>query len=361
MAVSSAVAGFRDLGIAPVPEVIFTHLVYNTAPMKDSEQAQDNGCAIRRGEVVSNVSLCREHYRLTIVVSGEGLGERSELGSGFPVPVAGQFVHLSPQRRASSCDRMYESAPAIDSGGAMLRRAFSIAGYRATAKGAEVDVIYRVVGVGTRWMGSLRAGDSVSVLGPQGNAFPIVEDAKSALLVAGGVGLPPMLFLEKALRDAGKQTVAICGAQTADLLALTIDEHVPPSSTATEATASAVEFTERGANVVISTDDGSLGLPGHVGNALTAYCDANPVEPEDVVVYTCGPERMMEFVAEFCDARGIRCYVCMERAMACGTGMCQSCVVPVRDEADAQGWRYQLCCMDGPVFDANDVLFTQPT
>ena len=90
MAESSAVAGFRDLGIAPVPEVIFTHLVYNSAPMNGSDEDRGSSCAIRRGEVVSNVSLCREHYRLTIFVPG------------FPTPAAGQFVHLSPQRRRGS-------------------------------------------------------------------------------------------------------------------------------------------------------------------------------------------------------------------------------------------------------------------
>ncbi len=348
MAVSFAVAGFRDLGIALVPEVIFTHLVYNTTPMTMNAKNEDSRCAIRRGEVVSNVSLCREHLRLTIAVEG------------FPTPVAGQFVHLSPERRGTCVDGENGCCDSLDVGGAMLRRAFSIAGFRAVGRGAEIEVIYRVVGVGTRWMSSLRAGDAVSVLGPQGNAFPIVSDAANALLVAGGVGLPPMLFLSEALRDAGKTTVALCGAQMGDLLAVTIDSTVRLSTTAREATASAVEFAVRGAKVVVSTDDGSLGFKGHVGQALTEFCEANPVAPDDLVVYTCGPERMMEFVAQFCESRGIRCYVCMERAMACGTGMCQSCVVPVRDESDVQGWRYRLCCMDGPVFEAGEVLFSQP-
>lgn len=340
---------WRTSGIwasAPVPEVIFTRLVYNTARMIQSDIGQKSRCGIRIGEVVSNVLVCREHYRLTLVVAG------------FPVAVAGQFVHLSPELRA---DTGGNSVSTSDAGGPMLRRAFSVAGYRNTSSGPEVDVIYRVVGVGTRWMESLREGEVVSVLGPQGNSFPIMGEAPNAWLVAGGVGLPPMLYLAEALRDAGRRTVALCGAQTSDLLALTIDTGIPPSSTAQVATDSAKEFAERGAAVVVSTDDGTLGLRGHVGEALTAFYEANPVESAALVVYTCGPERMMEFVAGFCAARGIGCYVCMERAMACGTGMCQSCVVPMRNTEDAQGWRYQLCCMDGPVFDARGVLFTQPS
>jgi len=242
----------------------------------------------------------------------------------------------------------------------MLRRAFSVAGYRATTTQPEVEVIYRVVGVGTKWMRSLRAGDRVSVLGPQGNHFPIEKKAASTWLVAGGVGLPPMLYLAESLRKAGKRVTAFCGAQTADLLALTIDERVAPSDAAEQATLCAKEFAACDANAVISTDDGTLGFSGHVGDAMTAYYNAHPVSCDDVVVYTCGPERMMAFVAGFCDAQSIRCYVCMERAMACGTGMCQSCVVPLRDRNDPEGWGYQLCCIDGPVFPATDVLWTHP-
>ena len=116
------------------------------------------------------------------------------------------------------------------------------------------------------------------------------------------------------------------------------------------------EFERSGVPVVISTDDGSLGFHGHIGQALTAYAKANPARPNEVVIYTCGPERMMHFVGEWGLSCGIECHVCMERAMACGTGTCQSCVVPVRSD-DKQGWRYRLCCTDGPVFEAKQILW----
>ena len=130
-----------------------------------------------------------------------------------------------------------------------------------------------------------------------------------------------------------------------------------PSTDAARATYSCEEFTRLGVPVVISTDDGSLGLHGHLGQALTAYGAANPVASGDLVVYTCGPERMMQAVAGFCMERGIDCYPCMERSMACGTGLCQSCVVPVLDPSDREGWRYELCCTDGPVFEAARILW----
>lgn len=254
----------------------------------------------------------------------------------------------------------------------MLRRAFSIAGLRRRSPGrtergaagdtgrggpAEIDVIYRVVGAATRWMESLRSGDFVSVLGPLGNRFPIPQGKRRVWLVAGGVGLPPMLWLAEALHAEGVHTTAFCGAQSASLMPLSLEAGVSPDRAGAQATLAAVEFARYGIPVVLSTDDGSLGFHGHVGGALQAFVASSPPAGDELVVYTCGPERMMRFVAEFCAARGVECYVCMERAMACGTGTCQSCVVAVHDDADAEGWSYRLCCTEGPVFAAPRIMW----
>jgi dihydroorotate dehydrogenase electron transfer subunit len=243
----------------------------------------------------------------------------------------------------------------------MLRRAFSIAGLRHVEGGVELDVIYRVVGAATHWMKSLRPGDAVNLLGPLGNAFPISADKPMAWLVAGGVGLPPMLWLAAALHETNKRTVAFCGAQRAELLALTLDAEHPSDPSAHRPSMSAREFAAHGASVVLSTDDGSLGFHGYVGSAMAAHFEAAKPHSGDLVVYTCGPEPMMRFVAEFCLSREIECYLCVERNMACGTGMCQSCVVPVRDAADPAGWSYRLCCTGGPIFAADQILWEPPT
>jgi len=302
-------------------------------------------------------SLCLEHFRLTLRVES------------FAAAAPGQFVHISPPRAAHPGYPTHDeaawrpSAPWMtDLRAPMLRRAFSIAGLREVGGATEIDVVFRVVGKGTRWMASLRAGDSVSVLGPLGNRFDIRTDRAAAWLVAGGVGLPPMLWLAEALARAGRAAVAFCGAQSRALLALGLDDGAPPAVDAGRATRSAVEFNRQGTPVVIATDDGTYGFPGHIGAAMSAHHAANPVPPNDLIVYTCGPERMMEYVATYCVARGIECQVCMERAMACGTGMCQSCVIAVR-ETDANGtdWRYRLCCTEGPVFPAGRVIFGDPT
>ena len=299
---------------------------------------------IQVGVIVDNVPLCPEHFRLTF--------QLPEMPPASP----GQFVHLCPAHGAGEAGDK-ESSAADSYLLPLLRRAFSIAGLRRADSGVDVDVIYRVVGKATRWMATLRRDDALSVLAPLGNAFPTDAPKPNAWLVAGGVGLPPMLWLAESLRRAGKNTVAFCGARRADLLALTFHDDHNVARDASRASDACREFDERGAHVVIATDDGSLGFPGHVGEALAQFHRAGPVSADSVVVYTCGPERMMRFVAEYCMSRRIECHVCMERAMACGTGLCQSCVIPVRDDTDPDGWRYQLCCADGPVFEASRIVW----
>lgn len=303
---------------------------------------------IQTAHAVANRRLCRDHYRLTFRLPM------------FPPARAGQFVHICPEPRSDDTSETGRDQWASELNLPMLRRAFSIAGLRRSGVGVEVDVIYRVVGTATRWMESLRVSDPVSLLGPMGNCFPISDRKPVAWLVAGGVGLPPMLWLAAALLETAKNVIAFCGAQTHDLLALTLDPTAQPDPSAKTATPSAKEFTESGANMVISTDDGSLGFRGYVGSAMAAYHQANPLDPNELVVYTCGPEPMIRFVAEYCVARRIECYVCVERNMACGTGICQSCVVPVRDISDPEGWSYRLCCIDGPIFEARDILWETP-
>ncbi len=303
---------------------------------------------IQDGHVANNFSVCRDHYRLTLRLPQ------------FSEAVPGQFLHIGPpaatphEYRTLMTKRDTVSPEwLVECTSPMLRRAFSIAGLRRKGAETDVDIIYRVVGTATRWLESRHPGDVVSVCGPLGRGFQIPEQRSQAWVVAGGVGLPPMIWLCEALRAAGKQAVAFCGAQTRQLLPLTMTAPEPDTGART-ATLSAAEFSSHGVPVVISTDDGTLGFAGHIGQALTAYHTANPAESGDLTVYACGPERMLQFVAGFCSTHGIECSVCLERAMACGIGTCQSCVVPIRVDGES---RYRLCCQDGPVFPAAEVIW----
>jgi dihydroorotate dehydrogenase electron transfer subunit len=240
----------------------------------------------------------------------------------------------------------------------MLARPFSLAGREDVADGVRLTVIHRVVGTGTAWLAKLAPGDQVSVLGPLGNRFALPPAQGTAILVGGGVGIPPMLYLAQRLARcslAGHPAVAFCGATTRDLLPLEITGAASSTMDKIEPRPCIGEFAAHGICSVITTDDGSFGAPGYVTQALESYLD-QPLK--DVAfrptVYTCGPEPMMRRVADIALARNIPCQVAVERAMACGMGTCQSCVIKLKT---ADGWRYRLSCTDGPVFNANDLLW----
>ena len=293
-----------------------------------------NSGRLNTAVVVEQESLCSEHMRITLALP--------PLPDAYP----GQFVHLSSADDGAAA----RARP-------FLRRAFSLAGVRKRGEQCDADVIYRVHGAGTRWLASLRAGDRVSVLGPLGRGFEISPTKPSAWLVAGGVGLPPLLWLAETLHAAGKSAVAFYGARRRELIPLTMRD-AKDSSARNGRSPVAAEFARFSIPVIWSTDDGSLGYRGTVSNALAEYGVGWDGDPNAVVVYCCGPEIMMAAVATWCLERSIECQVCVERAMACGTGTCQSCAVRVHDGADAEGWRYALCCTEGPVFEAGQVQWS---
>jgi dihydroorotate dehydrogenase electron transfer subunit len=253
----------------------------------------------------------------------------------------------------------------------MLRRPFSLAGRRDTSSGVELEIIHRVVGVGTAWMSELKAQDRVHLIGPLGNRFEMPPSDGTAILVGGGVGIPPMLYLAQAL--AGRKAVAFCGALSRDLLPLTIREEGSAESRSGEdkITPEMVieEFASSSVPSVITTDDGSFGFRGFVTQALERWIDSNlrpqasNLDPHATIIYTCGPEPMMKRVAEIAAARGIECQIAVERAMACGMGTCQSCCIRVKKPDPSapplvgKDWCYRLACTDGPVFRGRDLLW----
>lgn len=316
-----------------------------------------------RGQFVStvlhNAPLCDEHFRLTLRLDS------------FPPTDPGQFVQLACreidvdfEREAIDWqpgDRLELPRDEFTAPAAMLRRPFSLAGRRDTSVGVEIDVIHRVVGIGTEWLSRLRSGDAVSVLGPLGNRFELPPPDTQAILVGGGVGIPPMLYLAERL--AGRNAVAFCGALRRSLLPLTIRLDPAPGEGA-EPVFSIAEFARHGVRSVVTTDDGSYGFRGFVTQALEAYLDSNlKSATPSPILYTCGPEPMMKRVAQIAADRNLVCQIAVERAMACGMGTCQSCCIKVRKPDKMQpplvgsDWCYRLACTDGPVFKGADLLW----
>jgi dihydroorotate dehydrogenase electron transfer subunit len=316
-------------------------------------------------EVVENRPLCREHSKLIL-----GLPRFPRTKPGQFVQVAAREVDLIDAQQ----DREVEWDPArpaqfagheLLSPTSVLRRPFSLAGRRDVGGRVELDLIHRVVGVGTSWMSARNPGDAVHLLGPLGNAFTLPPDDGTAIMVGGGVGIPPMIYLAGDL--AGRKAIAFAGATTLDLLALTFtDDVLRLGPEDFEGKQNVTEFARHGIPAVITTDDGSYGFRGFVTQALERYLDAHITDNAErarAVIYTCGPEAMMKRVAEIAVRRGIACQVAVERAMACGMGTCQSCCIKVKKPDPAKpplpgsDWCYRLACTDGPVFAGKDLLW----
>lgn len=304
--------------------------------------------------VVANQNICREHFRLLLRLPA------------FPPTSPGQFIQIAGRDLAIEDWRQTELdwSPGIlphvlgrelQGPLAVLRRPFSLAGRSDSADGVTLEIIHRVVGVATKWMSELVTNDRVGILGPLGNRFDLPKSDQPAILVGGGVGIPPMLYLAQAL--AGHQAVSFSGATTRDLLPLKAIREVAKGDLSPQM--SIQEFADCGIPSVISTDDGSFGFKGFVTDALEAYLDHLPPNPAHPVIYTCGPEPMMKRVARIALDRGVACQVAVERAMACGMGTCQSCVIRVKlaERQNGRDWAYRLACTDGPIFRAADLLW----
>lgn len=206
-----------------------------------------------------------------------------------------------------------------------------------------IELVYYVVGKLTALLARLDGAGSFELWGPLGNGFPPAE-GRPLILVAGGIGQTPFPAVAReaqGLRSYGHPPrpatraprVVLCyGARRADLLAGVDD------------------FRALGVDVRLSTDDGSLGHRGTVADLLRAALDEQP----DAHVQCCGPEPMMAAVAEICARRGAPCLLSLETPMACGLGICFSCVARVRDEQG--GWDYRRTCVEGPVFEADRVI-----
>ncbi len=298
--------------------------------MTESERPQ-----IVNATICSQEKICAEHYRIILDVPG------------FPKALPGQFVQIgNPATTPESSDTV-----------PFLPRALSIGGQKLTDEVSQLEIIFRVVGVGTKWLSSLRAGEEIRVVGPLGNPFPVSECKSKAILVIGGVGLPPLRWFAEHLHEEGKEAIAFLGAQRSELIPLHMKGGPEPSSDATVANMCSAEFGAACTPLVISTDDGSCGFHGNVVEALRSYVSANGIDAEQTVVYTCGPDRMMQAVNEFCSEHSLECYVSLERPMACGVGTCQSCIVTVKSDRHESGKRYALCCNDGPVFPGDQIVW----
>jgi NAD(P)H-flavin reductase len=209
----------------------------------------------------------------------------------------------------------------------LLRRSIAIS----TADDGQVVVVVSAAGPGSAWLTERRPGDTVDVVGPLGRPFPPAPPGVRALLVGGGYGAAALVGLAARLKADGHAVDAVAGAAGADRLC------------------SVQELTDIADRVAVTTDDGSSGRQGLVTLAV------DELLPDAGVVYACGPMPMLRAVADAATARGIPSYVAVEESMACGIGVCMTCVLPIVGEDGKT--RFSRSCVEGPVFGGDRVRF----
>lgn len=216
--------------------------------------------------------------------------------------------------------------------GMLLRRAFSI--HKVTPggpAGGTVDIVLATHGPGTRWLADRRRGDKLDVVGPLGRPFILPREPVACVLVAGGYGAAPLFMLSEQLRARGCRVDVVLGAASEDRLF------------------GVLEAKRASASVTVTTDDGSAGIRGRVTDPLREIIDAAGAD----VVYACGPMPMLAAVSEVAAQAGAHSQCAVEEAMACGIGVCMTCVLPIRGTDGVT--RMLRSCTDGPVFRGPDV------
>lgn len=227
---------------------------------------------------------------------------------------------------------------AISVGGAnssmILRRAFAI--YRASDRGQYGGTIELVVaphGQGSRWLTSLHMHDRVNMVGPLGTHFGIPAEPVSALLVGGGYGSAPLFGLAEVLKERGCRVDMVLGASVAGKIYAPLEGKRSVNS------------------LTITTEDGSAGTQGRVTDVLPALITKNNTE----IIYSCGPMAMLEAVEKVSQQHNAMHQCAVEESMACGIGICMTCVLPVRDDKGVI--KMMRSCIDGPVMDGERVIW----
>lgn len=263
------------------------------------------------GEVIRKEILATDIIRLTVIapeVSSEA--------------TPGQFVMI---RVAENFDPL-------------LRRPFSIH----NVSDERVQILFKVLGKGTRYLASREEGDRLDLVGPLGHGFSLPDKlCQNVAIVGGGMGIAPLFFLSKALlrsRPDARIHVHLGATRANELVGIQKD------------------FETLGVTVAIATDDGSLGFHGYVTDLLKCNLDRGHAWH----VYSCGPLPMMQKVAELCELEKWPCQVSLETMMACGISACLGCTIhssPAKILSSSKPFLH--VCKDGPVFDSGDVAWVR--
>jgi dihydroorotate dehydrogenase electron transfer subunit len=230
----------------------------------------------------------------------------------------GNFVAISVGGEASSM---------------VLRRAFAI--YRAIDKGllgGTIELVVAPHGAGSKWLTNLNVGDFVDLIAPLGTAFGIPTSNANAMLIGGGYGSAPLFALAEILKNRGCRVDMVLGASTASKIYAPLEGKRSVSS------------------LTLTTDDGSAGIHGQITESIPRLIREFGTE----VIYSCGPMAMLESINKIAADFDIVHQCSVEESMACGIGVCMTCVVPMKIDDEVKMIR---TCIDGPVMDGSSIIW----
>ena len=210
-----------------------------------------------------------------------------------------------------------------------------------------IEILYRVVGKGTHLLSKRRSGEEIDLIGPLGNGFKLKQNFKTAIIVAGGIGIAPLFSLAQALKRAEgacsrqKNLIVFIGGKTREDILCVKD------------------LKAMGAKVAISTEDGRVGTKGIVTDLLQNFLsDSSSSHTQDLMLFACGPLPMLRTVSKIASSQDISCQISLESRMACGVGACLGCSVPTKaNEIGSSKISYQRVCKEGPIFDSTAILW----
>ena len=221
-----------------------------------------------------------------------------------------------------------------DSSRMVLRRAFAISRTSENAQfGGTVELIVAPHGTGSKWLCAQGEGSEVDVVTPLGRSFGVPTEPANALLIGGGYGSAPLFGLADLLKSRGCRVDMILGASNGNKI------YAPMEG-------------KRSVNSLkIFTEDGSMGESGRVTSQLASIIEERGVE----IIYSCGPMAMLKAITEIADSHGVIHQASVEESMACGIGICMTCVLPVKDSDGKISMKRS--CIDGPVMDGSSVCW----